>query len=332
MMATEKYVDARKDTECLSTRFHSDGYVVLRNALDPATVAGLVAQLSSELRCEPFLQQRSPSVLTTTTSKSDCCTAQKNVNDIQSKFRKYRKSTEIGMARSKMVISGERNVGRIDLQDPSTWPKRGARRVIECVPLGCIQHSKSFEILEHWENIRTNSKLCAALDELLGENNYEIPVNHTEAIQKVDTHSNLLPNGNNTVSKEEDTIKTRHWYCPIVFPEHDISTEIKQMHKNKRQKLESGVTNATIKSIEQGSGRDVQFYSWKSELALFRKFLSKSLRNDEHLDLAAENVEAEFAEKHWQPVNRRRFRGKVCFFTYTANISYRSSINFFDIF
>ena len=52
------------------------------------------------------------------------------------------------------------------------------------------------------------------------------------------------------------------------------------------------MTNATIKSIEQGSGRDVQFYSWKSELALFRKFLSKSLRNDEHLDLEAENVEA----------------------------------------
>ena len=118
MATNSSHKSLKGEVGCLSDRFHRDGYVVLRNALKPATVTGLVAQLSSELRCEPIPILSQPS--------SPMAAARSNKDRIGLMGDMGRKTSEIRAARATMAISAERNFGRVDLQDPSTWPNRGA--------------------------------------------------------------------------------------------------------------------------------------------------------------------------------------------------------------
>ena len=78
----------------------------------------------------------------------------------------------------------------IQLRAPETWPRGKKRRVVECAPQG---------VGSHWEELRTSSRLGAALDELLGAGKWEINLNDF----------GLSP--------------VRHWYFPITFPEHEYT-------------------------------------------------------------------------------------------------------------
>ena len=79
----------------------------------------------------------------------------------------------------------------LSLTDASTWPRGGARRVIEVAPLGAG---------EHWRALTASPRLCAALDALLGARCWALPLNAG------DTATGALAG-------------PRHWYAPVVFSE-----------------------------------------------------------------------------------------------------------------
>jgi len=76
----------------------------------------------------------------------------------------------------------------VRLSDATTWPSGSQRRVIEVVPPG---------VGAHWGALSTSSALTKTLDVLLGSNAWDLPNNQ--------------PHGGKC--------ETRHWYCPVVFPE-----------------------------------------------------------------------------------------------------------------
>ena len=75
-------------------------------------------------------------------------------------------------------VPPESGTPHVTLSDPSTWPSGGARRVIEAVPTrgadggGCRSS-------EHWLALAASPALGAALDDLLGEGCWELPLNGT---------------------------------------------------------------------------------------------------------------------------------------------------------
>ena len=65
-------------------------------------------------------------------------------------------------------VEKERSVGRVELENQSTWPQKGGRRVVECAPTG---------IGVHWEKLKSSQKFCSALDEIVGLSCWELPLN-----------------------------------------------------------------------------------------------------------------------------------------------------------
>lgn len=98
-------------------------------------------------------------------------------------------------------VPPESGTPRVDLADTSTWPTGGARRVIEAVPTrgsggaGCCTAS------EGWQTLIANPGLIAALNCLLGEGCWELPLNE--------------PYRGGVIGSEY----VRHWYAPVMFPE-----------------------------------------------------------------------------------------------------------------
>ena len=142
----------------------------------------------------------------------------------------------------------ERSVGAISLRDEATWPTKGQRRVVECAPDG---------VGDHWAALRGAKALTAALDELLGEGAWVLPVNESRA-------------------DRPDAPRVRHWYFPVVFPEH-------------RYEEEKGNAAAPPKPPPL---RPVLLESVKDER---RRNPRPAMSSMAHA---------------WQPVSRRRVRGK----------------------
>ena len=80
----------------------------------------------------------------------------------------------------------------VDLEDPGTWPRGNARRVIEVVPPG---EGRA------WAAVLDSPALGDGLDAVLGR----------EAWGSRRTRW----------TRREGTCEPRHWYCPITFPERD---------------------------------------------------------------------------------------------------------------
>ena len=104
-------------------------------------------------------------------------------------------------------VPPESGTPRVDLADTSTWPTAGGRRVIEAVPTrgsggaGCCCAS------EAWQALIASPALNAALNCLLGEGCWELPLNE--------------PYHGGVVGSEY----VRHWYAPVMFPEDHASIE-----------------------------------------------------------------------------------------------------------
>ena len=79
------------------------------------------------------------------------------------------------------------------VDDVATWPRGGKRRVAECLPSGRGAH---------WSAIAAaGTFVAAALDAIMGAGDWELPFNPRD-----------IP--------ADKTFSVRHWYAPIVFPEH----------------------------------------------------------------------------------------------------------------
>lgn len=83
----------------------------------------------------------------------------------------------------------------VDVEDRSTWPKGNQRRVVETVPPGDARA---------WRAVKEAPKFVAVLDELLGKNMWELPMNPSATERDA------------AISAQKFT---RHWYCPVVFPD-----------------------------------------------------------------------------------------------------------------
>lgn len=82
----------------------------------------------------------------------------------------------------------------LDLAAPSSWPRGGARRVIEVAPLGEGPQ---------WRALCASPRLTAALDALLGAGAWQLPLNRGAA--------------------DGSLAGPRHWYAPIVLSESPSS-------------------------------------------------------------------------------------------------------------
>lgn len=148
------------------------------------------------------------------------------------------------------------DLGRISLLDRGTWPSGKTRRVVECAPFPQQQ--------PHWKALRSSERLVQALDDIVGVGCWEMPFNGDETDVHPGWNSGHPP---------------RHWYFPIVFPEHDYPQEARCRGTS---------------AVAQGNAlRKIELHSWRDELAI-----------------ASFTSEADDAPVRWQPVSRRRFRGK----------------------
>ena len=103
------------------------------------------------------------------------------------------------------LSSGHHNetpLGRIELNDSSTWPRAGnlaAHRIVEVVPAPSPHtdvRGDSRERAVHWRSLQDRGhSLGRALDALLGDGAWEIPCNG------------------------DAPVTTRFWYCPVTMPE-----------------------------------------------------------------------------------------------------------------
>ena len=157
----------------------------------------------------------------------------------------------------------ERCVGQLSLLDSTTWPKKGARRVVECAPLG---------VGSHWKELRNG--LIPALDRILGQDQWELLFNTSDS-------------------------DIRHFYCPITFPEHKYSHSSSTL-SSASLSVSSSSPSSSLPSCASTSAatsttiaRPVLLESWKDEVA--------------HAPFTNEDTDA---PARWQPVSRRRFRGK----------------------
>jgi len=142
---------------------------------------------------------------------------------------------------------------RIALGDALTWPRGRARRVAECAPVGEASY---------WDALREHAPLRAALDAIMGAEAWHLPLNAGDAEGRV--------------------VGPRHWYAPVVFPEHPpIESE--------RSPVEPGAPAGAAAC--PGPRR-----------ALFASCQDEQLLNGPCTNAAA--------HARWQPVSRRRFCNK----------------------
>jgi hypothetical protein len=153
------------------------------------------------------------------------------------------------------------DLGRISLLDRGTWPSGKTRRVVECAPFPQQQ--------PHWQALRRSERLVQALDDIVGAGCWEMPFNGDETDVHPGWNSGHPP---------------RHWYFPIVFPEHDYP----QQARCRGTSAGNGSAGASGHAL-----RKIELHSWRDELAI-----------------ASFTSEADDAPARWQPVSRRRFRGK----------------------
>jgi hypothetical protein len=156
-------------------------------------------------------------------------------------------------------VEKERSIGCVVLADKSTWPQGKKRRVVECAPAG---------VGAHWEKLKSASKFCDALDEIVGPSCWELPFNKLQSNDNDDESAKVPP--------------VRHWYFPITFPETFYNNN-----------------SATLRP----TGETDQVPS-HPHLALLR-----SNREELQIDGPFTNEEVD-APTRWQPVSRRRVRGK----------------------
>ncbi len=184
---------------------------------------------------------------------------------------------------------------RVVLEEASTWPRKGARRVIETAPVCHMtgadgnahcgsENSAGVGVAfscRHWENMR--GALAPALDAIMGTDGWELPFNTPGS-------------------------PTRHFYCPIVMPEvvyppEDVAPTAVATSRGGATTVSTvqASTNATtgdaVTAVNDGkpirAPRPVLLESWKDEIR-------RTPFTNEALD----------ASSRWQPVSRRRFRGK----------------------
>ena len=132
---------------------------------------------------------------------------------------------------------------------------------LECVPMGTGSH---------WDELERSPMLRSALDSLLGQDCWEMPLNAPP------------PDGGGFI---------RHWYSPVVFPEL-----VQTVDDAKAEITTTGEKSDDVHGHCQGdtaSGfRRALLESWKGEIAV-----NGPLRTG-------------MASFRWQPVNRRRFCSK----------------------
>lgn len=87
----------------------------------------------------------------------------------------------------------QQQCAHVQLRNPATWPRGGTRRVAECVPAG---------VGAHWATVAgEGTPVAAVLDELMGKGCWELPHNPPACA-------------------DSNGLAVRHWYAPVVFPEH----------------------------------------------------------------------------------------------------------------
>ena len=170
------------------------------------------------------------------------------------------------------------DLGRVSLRDRRTWPTGKKRRVVECAPFPPQPPASA-----HWDALRDSPVLVQALNSIVGTGCWEMPFNGESTEPHPGWNVGHPP---------------RHFYFPIVFPEHEYPTKAK----------------ASVPAVTRGEPQDdtlelslrkIELHSWRDELAQ-GAFTSESID----------------APSRWQPVSRRRFRGKgwyLCIL-YTAQI------------
>mmetsp|Transcript_70251 Transcript_70251/g.187094 ORF Transcript_70251/g.187094 Transcript_70251/m.187094 type:complete len:379 (-) Transcript_70251:110-1246(-) len=173
----------------------------------------------------------------------------------------------------------ERNVGPLSLNAPGTWPTGGRRRVVETAPVGTVGE----KLAPHWEAILTCSPLAVALDSILGKENWYIPVN----VDPHGTRKDMLE------SEGLGTPGVRHWYVPVSFPENIRSSKTGGQPSAKRHRVDEPNSVRPAPHEAGNTLRPVRLATWKDDLEL-------PWTGDEAAD----------ARSFWQPVSRRRIRGK----------------------
>ena len=88
-------------------------------------------------------------------------------------------------------IAAESGQVSISLHRRETWPAGEARRVVEVTPPGDVPH---------WQRLVSSPLLVAALDALLGQGCWELPVN-------------------SAAPAAGGRVPVRHWYAPVTFPD-----------------------------------------------------------------------------------------------------------------
>ena len=179
------------------------------------------------------------------------------------------------------VVSGESGFPRgVDCDDPASWPSGSARRVVEIVP-----PSDGAD----WWALRTSERLTEALDEVLGGARWDIELNDVDAVNR--------------------KCDTRHWYCPVTFPENSCEKAVRcarearaaiaraeQSEKRRRTSDESGrCTPAPARWTEGDSARAKEL----RESGLEWDFIAKMLSTSE-LTWSAKQCEESF-QASWTP-------------------------------
>ena len=88
-------------------------------------------------------------------------------------------------------IAAESGGVSVSLHRRETWPAGEARRVVEVTPPGEAPH---------WQQLTSSPQLKAALDALLGQGCWELPVN-------------------SAAPATGGRVPVRHWYAPVTFPD-----------------------------------------------------------------------------------------------------------------
>eukprot|EP00946_MAST-07B_sp_MAST-7B-sp1_P005401 g5401.t1 len=157
---------------------------------------------------------------------------------------------------------------RVVLSDRTTWPKKGARRVIETAPV-CMRSAdtEGEGAAQHWEHMRDS--LAPTLDAIMGPGGWELPFN-----------------------KPGSSI--RHFYCPIVMP------EVEYPHNHPQPTGAAGEVSVHASRHSTVAGGNGQFASRPVLLESWKEEIRSAAFTNEEVD----------APSRWQPVSRRRFRGK----------------------
>ena len=161
----------------------------------------------------------------------------------------------------------------VSLTDASTWPGANARRVYETLPIGgdpC------------WMALKSSPLLGAALDSIVGPGAWELNVN--------------------TLDETSSQVETRHWYCPVAFPEEVPAKGWPAAASLGAEKCSEGsaASSTAVPSKKKGC-RVAELISCADEAAL---------RGALRVENGDEQAAVSLAATRWQPVNRRRFLNK----------------------